>query len=718
MRFFKVILLGAPRLGKTTFCRRLKGEIDDIHSSGEGEHPSSGALESGGNIVVRSLSNSAALVTPSEWLFSDDLADETHLLLQYFYSHVSEIKPSHHTGSVEPISIVSHRAPGDEQGRAVHTAAETQAQAMVSTSVVLPVSNEGQISASVVPGQHLALSEAAELFREVIGSAAEWKDIKSIFCNSAFMRIEDAGGQPEFMDMLPALAFGPALYLLFCKLTDDLKSSYTVLYRSPTGEITVPFKSTYTVEEVLHTSLACVACLQPSTASDISTDVSSDANKLLATCNKSIAYIVGTHKDLLDPEHCEQQIAEFDEKLQHCIRPTDFFEEDLVQFASEERMVLAIDNMHGGKSEIQKVQSFLEEGMKKFDELSIPASWLVLSLCLRKREERVATLESILQLASELGVARSEAMVALWFLHHYAGVLMYFPDVPELASNVICDNQVVYDSTTNLIVNTFRFGAVPKAKSEKFKKTGQFSLEDIKEAVSSVKGDFIPLKKLVALLKRLNIIAIIPSSPPNTKEILFMPTVLENATREELEEWWNNHVSGESPVAPLFIRYKCGFTPIGVFPAMMAQFAGNRSLKLIVEGIRKNKVQFRFGKDFDDTITFISQPKYYAIHVTRQPVFTLPTRELCSAVRQLAESTLKASTDNMNYKFHADYQLSFECPSHPGREHLCVVYSEDPSPLYMSCLDNLDNPQPIIMQSQHLIWFKQVGFESCLFAYI
>ena len=65
MRFFKVILLGAPRLGKTTFCRRLKGEIDDIHSSGEGEHPSSGALESGGNIVVRSLSNSAAVVTPS-----------------------------------------------------------------------------------------------------------------------------------------------------------------------------------------------------------------------------------------------------------------------------------------------------------------------------------------------------------------------------------------------------------------------------------------------------------------------------------------------------------------------------------------------------------------------------------------------------------------------------------------------------------------------------
>ena len=38
-----------------------------------------------------------------------------------------------------------------------------------------------------------------------------------------------------------------------------------------------------------------------------------------------------------------------------CIRPTDFFEENIVQFMSEERMVLPVDNMHGGSSEVNQV---------------------------------------------------------------------------------------------------------------------------------------------------------------------------------------------------------------------------------------------------------------------------------------------------------------------------------------------------------------------------
>ena len=129
----------------------------------------------------------------------------------------------------------------------------------------------------------------------------------------------------------------------------------------------------------------------------------------------------------------------------------------------------------------------------------------MLSLCLRKRKEGVASLGSVLQLAADLHIPQREAMVALWFLHHYAGVLMYFPDLPELKDTVICNNQVVYDSATNLIVNTFKFSSVGKAASERFRKTGQFSLEDIKEATASISQNFIPLEKLVKLLEHINI---------------------------------------------------------------------------------------------------------------------------------------------------------------------------------------------------------------------
>ena len=554
-----------------------------------------------------------------------------------------------------------------------------------------------------------------EMIRNAV-SPKLWREITQVCRDTAFLNMGDTGGQPEFMDMQPALTVGPALYLFFCKLTDDLDSLYKVSYLSlSTGESTVPKESAYTAKEVLFTSLASIACFRSSSSTSLGETTSSTADQLLASCNDSIAYIIGTHKDLVT----EEQIYEFDEKLQQCIRPTDFFEENIVQFTSEERMVLPVDNMHGGSSEVNHVRKVLEESLKKhFKKLSIPASWLVLSLCLRKREERTASLESVLQLASELGVPQSEAMVALWFLHHYAGVLMY---LPELKDTVICDNQIVYDSATNLIVNTFKFRSVGKAASERFRKTGRFSLEDIRRATADVSGDYIPLEKLVKLLAFLNILvsfvkstSTLSSRTPSSEEMYFMPSVLLNATHEEMASWWDDTRKQVSP-APLFITYQCGFVPIGVFPAMIANVTVERSLKLRVEGIRKNRVEFQFGRDFD-TVTLVSQPTYYAVHISRRKSTKTPTHEVCATVRGLVESTLKTVTSRMNYTFTAEYQLGFECPSHPGREHLCVVDSDDPSPHVMCCQENMDNLKPVDMQSQHLVWFGEVSSYGFLYS--
>ena len=104
------------------------------------------------------------------------------------------------------------------------------------------------------------VAELAELFRKAVHSK-HWKDIKHLFKDTTFIKMEDTGGQPEFMDMLAALTIGPALYLLFCKLIDDLHSHYTVSYRSPLGESSTPVQSTYTVEEVLLSALASVQVL-------------------------------------------------------------------------------------------------------------------------------------------------------------------------------------------------------------------------------------------------------------------------------------------------------------------------------------------------------------------------------------------------------------------------------------------------------------------------
>ena len=142
---------------------------------------------------------------------------------------------------------------------------------------------------------------------------------------------------------------------------------------------------------------------------------------------------------------------------------------------------------------------------------------------------------------------------------------------------------------------------------------------------------------------------------------------------------------------------------------MIANLAGNKGLQLIVEGIKKNRVQFQMlGGDYD-TVTLISHPKYYAVHITREFTET-PTHEVCSAVRGMVEFTLKTVTSHMNYSFCAEYQLSFECPTHPGRDHLCTVAREDTSPHVMLCQRN--GSHRIKMQSQHLVWFGKVSVDS------
>ena len=751
MWFIKVVLLGAPGLGKSTVRRRLGGEIDDISSCGETTaYPSTGTVESG--VVIRNLSSTTALVTPSEWRFTKDLAEEASLMFHLFFSYISgrkvgavaEMSSGPESELTEGITSTPKPEPAIASKSSNHSSKmlgilrrlQRRIRAKVrksSTRSTDPVESSIEPSAHSIEGtkpsarpiqsnssQYKAMVlEVAKLF----GSAASpkyWKDIKHLFKDTAYIKMEDTGGQPEFMDMLAALTIGPALYLLFCKLIDDLHSHYTVSYRSPSGESSTPVQSTYTVEEVLLSALASVSCFKSySTTSQIDSEetTSTGEGELLASRNTSLAYILGTHKDQVS----EQEIAEFDRKLQESIRSTDFYKEGLVQFSSEDRMVLPIDNMHGGKDEIGKVRQFLEEGMKKhFKKLSIPAAWLVLSLCLRKREERTASLWSVLQLAGELGMSERETKSALWFLHHHAGVLMYFPNLAELKDTVICDTQVVYDSATNLIVDTFKFCKVGKAASERFRKTGQFSLEDIGKATASVSGDYIPLVKLVKLLEHLNIIAPITptestsscsSSTQSSKVAYFMPCVLQNAVREELDKWWETTSSPLSP-APLFIRYECGFSLIGIFPAMIANLVGNKALQLIVRGIKKNRVQFTILSGDHDTFTLISHPKYYAVHITREPEAETPTHEVCSVVRGIVESTLKAVTSRMNYSFCAEYQLSFECPSHPGRDHLCIVGRDEASPRFMVCQKESDYPLPLKIQSQHLAWFGKVSNDS------
>ena len=689
------------------------GEIADLKSAGEEEkaHPSTGAVESG-NVIVRSVSKTAAVVTQSEWSALNSLQDEACILFHNLVDSIDKkIDASYVASSADDINTrnQSARTVGESTSSQLTTPSSIQADRIVKQLTPALSSHNTSIGAQVDSFKQDA-SDVIAMLREAMGSHY-WKDVKHIF--KAYLRVEDTGGQPELMDMLPALTIGPGLYLLFINLENDLDHHYKLTYCNKSGISTSPVESIYNVKEMLLSSLSSISCSNASsTMSTLRKEESiiPGVNDILKI-SESVAFIVGTHKDKVS----EQRIKEMNEEIQKIIKSTDFY--DIVEFFSKDELLVTMDNMDGGVEEVKKIQTLLEKCMnRRFKELKIPAVWLLFSLILRKKSTRTATVEYCMHLSASLDMSSYETEVALWFLHHHAGVLMYFPDIPKLKNLVIIDTQVVYDSVTRLIIRVMSCDEVSHKDAEEFKKTGKFLLSHIVAVTTRIAGDYIPIHKLVALLEFLHILARVSahhqapslSSAGEEEEVTYiMPCVLKNATKDELD----SISKGPHVFSPIMVRFKCGFVPIGIFPAMIASLITNKSFRLIQEGILKNVVQFRYGSRYT-LLTFISHCTYYEVIISKFATAKIEPHVECAAIRKDVDTTLITTCSRMNYGSFMDYQFAFDCPVHlaNNREHLCVVEHREDVPEMMLCLDNHENPEPVELHDEHKVWFGQVRY--------
>ncbi len=716
----KFMSLGPPRQGKSTTLRRIKKEIIDLLSAKEEEqiHGSTGAVQCCSNMLVQGKSDPTTAERTTNWSIVKNLIEEASLLFQ-------TLKDSLVTGSTSEAESTSE-ATADSHGGSDTRAEVSQASNTGQSHQVKKqhIRNTKQSRPVQKPQPNLIhkmlaklklltkqkirspdYSEIAAIFETVSKQPHFAENVKHPF--KAFLRMEDTGGQPELMDMLPALTIGPGLYLLFFSYKFQLDEEYRVFYQRTSGETTAPEKSEFTLQEILLRTLASISCFSSSTHLQPLPGPDNSAIGEILESSKSVVYIVGTHKDKVS----EEVIATVDSQLQKVIRDTDSYKKGIVQFCSKDKLVVSLDNMGGGVEEIDLLHQLLENAMEKhFKKLKIPAVWLLFSLCLRMREVRTASLETCLALSHAFNMTPYETKAALWFLHHHAGVLMYFPSVPGLEDLVIIDIQVVYDSITGVILKAMSFDSIGQATSERFRKTGRFSMTDLKTATANISGDLIPPEQLVALLAYLHFIAEIASvESSDTNSVLeeekeyIMPCVLENTSAKELD-LFHKESCRSCFVEPLLIYFSSGFTPMGLFPAAMACLVSNKSFTFIGEGVKKNMVHFMYGSK-RIRVTFISRCKYFEVVVSCDPTFQDSIHHECTALKQEIEDTLKKASSRMNYNSSMDYQFAFDCRSHEGGNHLGIVHEVESISSAMTCVNS---SQGIALQNRHLIWYGQV----------
>ena len=707
----KLLFFGPPRFGKTAARRRLMGEIRNLTSTGEAEQnlPSTNAVERH-DVFVNSSSTSGAAITETDWCPVKSIIEEACMLFHSF------------SDSLETQNNVVAVPTAPEVRPTIEALATAEPSSLPSSNITIDSSlrtstDESTINLSSQPSDIPVL---VEIFKKATQQPEFWNDVKKLF--RFFLRIEDTGGQPQLMDMLPALSIGPGLYLLFISYESQLDCEFEVFFQKKYGECSEKKKSAITLKEMLLSTLSSISCSSVSAEAIRSEDFNnsdmgdigsedynnSDMEDILKS-SQSVVYIVGTHKDRVG----EECISKYDKDLVNTIKGTAFHKNKIVHYFSENKLVVSMDNMGGGIEEINEIRKMLEKTMENhFKKLKIPGAWLLFSLCLRTKSSKIANIKDCMEMSHLFNMTTYETKVALWFLHHHAGVLMYFPNIPVLEDLVILDVQVVYDSVSLLILRAMSFDSVGRASAEKFEETGQFVLKDLIKATSDVSGDVIPPIKLIALLQFLHIVAPIvkcqDSSTMIEKETeisYLMPCVLCSANKKELDAVFSNQSRPQS-VAPLMVRYKCGFVPLGIFPALIANLISDTSFEVVEDGIKKNMVQFHYKPKYE-LITFLCYSQFYAVVISELLEVKRDIHEKCVAIRKVVETALGQVSSHMKYNCFLDYQFAFECPHHPEREHLCLVDNEAKEPEVMKCY-NLGRMKPMKMEAIHTVWFYKV----------
>ena len=687
--------IGLPRSGKTSFRRRLMGEIINIlrAMSWSGKVESSTGIAESSIQIIRTVCLELGAILSNEWVTIKDFKEEICMLNQLIHQATLAFPTSDDIAT-------DHEAVSDSL-KARHADAPDVASVPGNKTTHTPIDASqslGTDSTSKAKSKPNKFDDDVEEMFSSMNKAMEesdWVKVKYLLEDLILIINTDTGGQAEFLDLHASLVSGPSFNLFFSRLVDKLDSMFKIYYTHETGISTPEEDSTMTVEEVMFQALASVACFSGSFSSPDNT--SSAATVKINSLSKVM--FVGTHRDLVSDEDFKER----DDILKKRIKDTEFYKKDMIEFASEDHLMFAVNNLSGHRDEIDRIRQKLEVVISKnFKKIEIPVAWLVLSFCIRSAKHRTISLQKCKELAGKLNIGPEELQEALWFLHHCVGLLLYYPELDALKDTVICDIQVVFDSASNLIKNTFTFDKVGQRIFEKFTEKAHFSQTDLEKAALQQTDKLLPLQNLVKLLEHLSILTPLPHSPADSiqEPAYFMPCVLKSARASELTVTRSN-----SDPAPLMLRYQCGYVPVGVFPAMITNLVSHQrelGWEMVEKGLRKNRVQFQVGRDFD-TVTLISHPRYFEVVVVRKEGFEASTNSLCVKVLHVVECTLSSVTSRMNYNFSMGYKLGFECPVHSTKEHLCTL--ADKTARRMQCLQ--DPNQTPLLEDHHSVWFPQ-----------
>ncbi len=529
-----MVVNGTPRSGKSTIIHRL---VRDLFAIVPTLHlPSTLILEKPLRVGIKKLTPRRAAVTSGKASWVEQTAqDEKHRVLRRSLPLAEEA----HTQKMATIPAQASRASGETPSPPPTDpppptqSADTQSQKLQPTSDQAssqPLS--GQATSLPPSGPLLTLPSpvtmpsflpADEIIRKALTNLGSFKDSEDLD-GATMLHILDTGGQPEFQSAATWLLLEPDITVQVFNLSVGLQERYDVLYESQDGQTTEPYKSSFTVEEVLFQAQSSLSFLE--------TSPSPSRLPFEAVPSQKKCLYVGTHLDLVSDEI----VTTTDAALQKQLKCSPILNNNVVYYrnplTSSFNVVIPIDNTKADDPGIVRLQKLVNAILENVPTSELPISWEYFKLSLLSIDAKTMTVQCVVVGRANGLEGKEEVLLVLWYHTHFTGQIQHH-DIEGIEDTVWLDPQIISDGISYLISSSFHGKGSFDWKQVVYRETGRFPAAEVRRILEARCRE-VPYEKIITLFKHLKVISPITNK---TGEIVesFVPCVLRPACVERIE---------------------------------------------------------------------------------------------------------------------------------------------------------------------------------------
>ena len=442
--------------------------------------------------------------------------------------------------------------------------------------------------------------------------------------NEVLLCLWDCGGQPVFLDLLPAFLSSRTVFLLMFDASKSLDDPFQVI---------INIEGQQRKEEVLEISI--LSLIQKWMASIHARFGMIDESGQLPAYPRII--IVGTHADQIAPgqplEARKEVVEQVFSKISAAVDKNEYADMILDRLMVDNTLAGQSDQTGSGFEELhQLITTFVEKELTT----ETPISWIhfrkVLQLYTRKKKP-VISLEEVYSIAKDCHMPRGDVTSALRF-YHELGVFLFYADIESLKSVVFLEPQWLVDRFGELLA---RWKEKPVHRNMWITLTQLGILvEPLYEAVLSNVQEFgLTPSSLIDMLEHFLLAAPIVTNGVHPKsgrvKEYFVPLMLQHHLSQST-------LSSSQPssvvksAAPIHLTFLSGYVPPGYFVRLATSLAAKKEVKVLFHsGIYRNQITMDIGVD---RLIITEHNDTIEIHFSRQldsprdPAF----RELCQRV--------------------------------------------------------------------------------------